>query len=135
MVPNMAYTLPLSANMGLLMVVSSVPKTIMRAGDSRSPMTPDTDFDALHKNCAMACRLPICVVEVWCAQVGCVPASSVWNAYACVGELELLREVDRQVSVVHERSYRAEHLCKAQGHNPCVGFWVVEGAELCLAAW
>ncbi len=64
-VPNMAYTLPLSANMGLFMVVSRVPNTIMRAGESRSPITPDTDFEALHKNCAIACKLPICVWWWW----------------------------------------------------------------------
>ena len=58
--PNEAYTTPVAANMGLLSVVSSVPKMIMRAGDSRSASVPLTDLLALLRNCASACRLPIC---------------------------------------------------------------------------
>lgn len=60
MVPKLAKTQPDRANIGLLMVVSKVPKMIMRAGDRMSAKVPLSDLEALDKNCAMACRLPIC---------------------------------------------------------------------------
>jgi hypothetical protein len=46
--------------MGLFSVVSRVPKMTMRAGDSRSPSVPLADLVKLLRNCATACRFPIC---------------------------------------------------------------------------
>ena len=46
--------------MGLFRVVSSVPKMIMREGDSMSASVPLRLLLALLRNCARACRLPIC---------------------------------------------------------------------------
>ena len=63
-VPNAAYTAPEPANIGLLSVVSTVPKMIMRAGDSTSANVPLRLLDALHRNCAIACRLPIYAAKI-----------------------------------------------------------------------
>lgn len=46
--------------MGLLRVVSSVPKMIMREGDRMSASVPLRLLLALLRNCASACRFPIC---------------------------------------------------------------------------
>lgn len=46
--------------MGLLRVVSRVPMTTILAGDRMSARVPLRDLEALHRNCAIACKLPIC---------------------------------------------------------------------------
>lgn len=59
-VPYAAYTAPDRANMGLLIVVSRVPKMTIRAGERMSASVPLTLFDMLERNCAIAWRFPIC---------------------------------------------------------------------------
>ncbi len=59
-VPSVAHTQPLAANMGLLMVDSSVPSSTMRAGDTRSASVPLTPLATLARSCDAACRFPIC---------------------------------------------------------------------------
>lgn len=53
-VPKLAKIYPDRANIGLLMVVRSVPKMIILAGDKRSARVPLRDLDALERNWAMA---------------------------------------------------------------------------------
>ena len=60
--PKLAYMAPDMANMGLLIVVSRVPKMTILAGDRMSASVPLTLLDRLHSSCAMAWRLPICAL-------------------------------------------------------------------------
>ena len=83
--PKLANTQPDRANIGLLMVVSRVPKMIMRAGDRMSANVPLKDLEALDKNCAMACKLPICMhkqqlVQVEEVGVQAAEAPSLWHS-------------------------------------------------------
>jgi hypothetical protein len=78
--------------MGLFSVVSRVPKMTMRAGDSRSPSVPLADFVKLLRNCATACRFPICR-----AQQGPVVVTS---GYQCATSIDDTTAADASAASV-----------------------------------